>query len=112
MSVPIYLSGAIKAELWKERPDLFGALLTPQMGNRIPEGLIWGADNGCFNPKVSARFKADEYLAWLASRPGRDSCLFASAPDGRLSSVRCRCCRVSGPWAFARRLLGRMEWAS
>jgi hypothetical protein len=81
MSVPIYLSGAIKAELWKERPDLFGALLTPQMGNRIPEGLIWGADNGCFNPKVSARFKADEYLAWLASRPGRDSCLFASAPD-------------------------------
>ena len=81
MTIPIYLSGVPKPELWEDRPDLFGALITPQMGNRIPDGVIWAADNGCFNPRVSARFKADEYLRWLTTRPGRQSCLFASAPD-------------------------------
>lgn len=80
MSVPIYLSGAPKAELWRERPDLFGALRTPQMGNKIPDGVMWGVDNGCFNPKIAAKFNVEEYLAWLDAMP-RESCLFATAPD-------------------------------
>lgn len=80
MSIPIYLSGAPKAALWEERPDLFGALITPQMGNRIPDGVIWAGDNGCFNPRVAAKFKTADYLAWVAKhRP--ESCLFINARD-------------------------------
>lgn len=79
MSIPIYLSGALRAELW-DRVDLFGALLTPEGGNKLPAGVMWGSDTGCFNPKVSARFKLDKYLAWLAGKSPR-SCLFATAPD-------------------------------
>jgi hypothetical protein len=79
VTIPIYLSGAPRPEL-ADRLDLFGALLTPQMGNVIPDGVIYGIDNGCFNPKVSAKFKAASYLAWLDKRD-RHSCLFATAPD-------------------------------
>jgi hypothetical protein len=50
------------------------------MGNRIPDGTMYGIDTGCFNPKVSAKFKADSYLAWLDKRD-RSCCLFATAPD-------------------------------
>jgi hypothetical protein len=81
MTIPIYLSGVARKELYSTgHLDYFGALLTPQSGNKIPEGVIYGIDNGCFNPKVSAKFNADSYLAWLDKRE-RETCLFASAPD-------------------------------
>lgn len=43
---------------------------------------IWAADNGCFNPRVSAAFVLDDYLRWLdsyADMAGR--CAFVTAPD-------------------------------
>jgi hypothetical protein len=56
-------------------------MLTPMMGNN-PDltGTWWAADNGCFSQP--AKFRLDEYLAWLAARQAhRDTCLLAAAPD-------------------------------
>jgi hypothetical protein len=66
----IYLSGCV-------RPDM-PVMLTPQMGNRLPEGVAWAADNGRFaNPSA---YTDEGYLAWLAKKPA-ERCLFATAPD-------------------------------
>lgn len=55
-------------------------MLTPDMGNRVPDGVPWAADNACFsNP---AMYSDERYLSWLeARRPYADRCLFATAPD-------------------------------
>lgn len=66
----LYLSGVV-------RPDL-PAMVTPQMGNRIPDGIIWAADNGRFS--APENYTDAGYLAWLAKKPS-DRCLFATAPD-------------------------------
>ena len=77
----IYLSGAVTQMLLANpRPDL-GIMLQPGMGNVINFRFIrWAADNGCFAKGLD--FDSGDWLAWLASvRAGRDSCLFAVAPD-------------------------------
>jgi hypothetical protein len=58
---------------------LLGAIVTPAQGNRIPDGVPWIADNGCFGKG----YPGDEgFLKWLESRKGdRSLCLFATAPD-------------------------------
>ena len=68
----LYLSGVV-------RPDM-PAMLTPDIGNRIPEEQQWAADNGCFTqPK---RYSDERYLAWLVKQTyALDRCLFATAPD-------------------------------
>lgn len=61
-----------------DEPD-FGFLLTPLIGNRLPEGAIWAADNGCFrHPEL---FNLDKFLRWLDRKGPRASCLFVNAPD-------------------------------
>lgn len=74
----IYLSGAIRPEAAGTAG--LGWLLTPNMGNRVPETGWWGADNGCFTqPKT---YSDERFLGWLQDRaPQRDRCLFATAPD-------------------------------
>lgn len=72
----IYLSGCVRADL----PDRVGVCLTPMMGNRLPDGLTWAADTGCYGQPT--RHDDDRYLAWLADRQHAVSrCLFATAPD-------------------------------
>lgn len=57
-----------------------GFMLTPNMGNRVPERGVFALDNGCFTDKVP--FSLDRYLAWLErQRPHQARCLFAPAPD-------------------------------
>lgn len=57
-----------------------GFILTPNMGNRMPEQGPWAADTGCFTDKVP--FDLDRYLWWLWERRAQaDRCLFATAPD-------------------------------
>jgi hypothetical protein len=74
----LYLSGAVRSE-FVGLPGV-GFIVTPNMGNRIPDGVPWAADNGCFTDKVP--FSLSRYLAWLeARRPVVDRCLFATAPD-------------------------------
>ncbi len=74
----LYLSGAV-------RPALVGVngvgfILTPLMGNRVPDRGPWAADNGCFTTRVP--FDLDRYLYWLwERRHAADRCLFATAPD-------------------------------
>jgi hypothetical protein len=54
-------------------------MLQPGMGNLPPEGQPWAADNGRFSrPKM---YSDEGYLRWLDARPGRERCLFATAPD-------------------------------
>lgn len=68
----LYLSGCI-------RPDL-PAMITPQMGNRLPDNVTWAADNGCFS--APHKFNALVYIGWLARyQYAADRCLFATMPD-------------------------------
>lgn len=57
---------------------MLGFMNTPQMGNEMPAGVLWGADNGRFNaPEL---YTDDGYLGWLKEQ-SREQCLFATAPD-------------------------------
>jgi hypothetical protein len=68
----MYLSGCVR--------DGWPVMLTPMMGNRLPDGVPWAADTGCF--AAPEKYTDDGYLAWLAERAGAaDRCVFATAPD-------------------------------
>lgn len=57
-----------------------GWMLQPGMGNRLPPGEQWAADNGCFaKPEL---FEMGEFLRWLDfDYRDRARCLFVTAPD-------------------------------
>jgi len=57
-----------------------GQMCTPNERRAPLPGVIWAADNGCFN---AARYVGDDrWLAWLRSHAGAaNRCLFATAPD-------------------------------
>lgn len=57
---------------------MLGFMNTPQMGTKMPAGVIWAADNGRFN--APHLYSDDRYLGWLAKQPV-ERCLFATAPD-------------------------------
>lgn len=72
----MYLSGSVHDNL----PPEVGVMLTPQMGNRLPEDRTWAADTGMF--AAPEKFDPVHYLRWLAERRAAcDRCLFATAPD-------------------------------
>lgn len=75
----IYLSGHYSAGIARAHPRL-GFMVTPETGYRIPSGVTWAADNGCFaTPEL---FDIGRYVTWLGTRADvRDACLFAVAPD-------------------------------
>jgi hypothetical protein len=57
-------------------------MLTPNMGNRVPEDRVWAADTGCFSPSGASSYTWEKYRSWLLrwqNEQGR--CLFATAPD-------------------------------
>lgn len=60
------------------RAGLLGQIVTPAAGNAVLPGVDWCADNAVFADK----YPGDEsYLDWLATRPYRNRCQFAVAPD-------------------------------
>lgn len=74
----IYLSGAILPRFIHPR---LGWMVTPEMGNKLPDRGYFGIDNGCFSHPE--RFDRDRYADFVIKKieeaPGR--CLFATAPD-------------------------------
>jgi hypothetical protein len=56
-----------------------GFINTPAQGNRLPDDVVWCADNGCYGKG----YPGDEkWLRWLERlTPKADRCLFATAPD-------------------------------
>src|SRR5262249_47012543 len=72
----IYLSGAVRPDL-VQHPRL-GFLLTPDMGNKVPDAVRVAADNGCFTQPQ--KYTDARYMAHLEKFP-RDRTLFAVAPD-------------------------------
>lgn len=55
-------------------------MLTPNMGNLLPDGIAWAGDNGRFS--ASASYSDARYLAWLVKMAyARGRCLFATVPD-------------------------------
>lgn len=71
-----YLSGCVRDSL----PSEVGVMLTPMMGNRVPEDRLWAADTGCFAAPL--KHDDDRYLDWLRERAAlAGRCLFATAPD-------------------------------
>lgn len=77
----VWLSGV----LLRNEQRMIDALATRRMGlmctpasERIAErGWLWAADNGCFG----AGWQQAGWQRWLASRPHRDLCVFATLPD-------------------------------
>lgn len=68
----LYLSGVV-------RPDM-PAMIQPNMGNRLPPGQLWAADNGRYSQP--ATYSDARYLAFLRRHLSDvDRCLFATAPD-------------------------------
>jgi hypothetical protein len=68
----LYLSGVV-------RPDM-PAMIQPAMGNRLPKGQPWAADNGRFSQP--GNYSDERYLTFLRKHlPDADRCLFATAPD-------------------------------
>ncbi|MFD8560656.1 hypothetical protein ACFV1N_25565 [Streptosporangium canum] len=61
------------------RQGMLGMIATPAQGNLLPEGVVWGADNGCY----TNAYPGDEpFLKWLTAHAAHASrCLFAAAPD-------------------------------
>lgn len=58
---------------------LIGCVETPAQGrNQVPPGAVWCADNGCFGKGWPGY---ERWWAWLEQHPGRELCLFATAPD-------------------------------
>lgn len=56
-----------------------GYIDTPLQGNKRPPGVVWCADNGCFNEKT---FSTDRWWTWLqANTHDLPTCKFATAPD-------------------------------
>jgi hypothetical protein len=55
-------------------------MLTPMMGNKLPDVVTWAADTGCF--AKPEKFDPLTYLGWLARyQDAQDRCLFATMPD-------------------------------
>lgn len=80
----LLVSGATRTvrQLMVQHPNL-GMLLTPNTGNVCPEpGVIWAADNACFNGFDEVRFRA-----FLKKLHGRTDCLWVTAPDVVADSV-------------------------
>lgn len=70
----IYLSGVIVPI----RHRRLGFLMTPDMGNAIPEDVVLAADNGCFtNPEGYSDARYAEHLKKFP----HNRTLFAAAPD-------------------------------
>jgi hypothetical protein len=59
------------------RIGLLGCIVTPAQGNKIPDGAVICADNGCFGKGYPGDAK---WWAWLQTLP-TDRCAFAVAPD-------------------------------
>lgn len=56
-----------------------GYIDTPLQGNKRPTGIMWCADNGCFN---DTRFDEQRWWRWLSGNAhATEDCLFATAPD-------------------------------
>jgi hypothetical protein len=73
----IYLSGTVL----RPHPEGVGVMLTPQMGNKLPDDTWWAADNGCFSNPES--FNWGIYKRFLDKRLAThgEKCLFVTAPD-------------------------------
>ena len=78
-------------------------IATPKQGNRLPAGVAWSADNGCFGKGWPG---VERWLAWLDTYTPeeRSRCLFAVAPDvvGDAAATLAR----SLPWLPEIRALG------
>jgi hypothetical protein len=73
----MYLSGKVDARLCV--PGV-GFMLTPYIGNRLPEGSPWAADSGAYDhPEVTE----ERFFTWLDhfTEEERSRCLFAAAID-------------------------------
>jgi hypothetical protein len=75
----LYLSGHYSDRIATVHPKL-GFIVTPATSYRIPDGVVWAADNGCFSRPET--FRLGRYLEWLGNREHQARwCLFATAPD-------------------------------
>lgn len=79
----VYLSGcAAYSRLEAQVAKGIGLMLTPLAGYRpawIKRVTCWAADTGCY--RRDAAFDLGHYFDWLDRMGGRDTCLFATAPD-------------------------------
>ena len=93
-------SGATTRDLMLKQ--VIGFIDTPLQGNKRPDGVIWCADNGCFNDE---KFNADKWFRWLQkNRRDAATCVFATAPDVYADAAATL--ERSRPWLAKIRALG------
>jgi hypothetical protein len=81
---------------------LIGCIATPKSGNdRVPEGAVWCADNGCFGKGYPGD---DGWWRWLSEHRSPETCAFAVAPDV-LADAAATLAR-SAPWLPMIRAIG------
>lgn len=75
----MYFANPTGAAVDEMRAGRLGFIDTPFQGNKRPEGVIWCADNGCFNDQ---KFTEASWMRFLETHaPAADTCVFATAPD-------------------------------
>lgn len=73
----LYLSGSANVEAQHMmHQGLIGFFTQPDIGNVVPKGIAWAADNGCYSP---AKFTFYRWYNWLEKQ--RKDALFACVPD-------------------------------
>ena len=79
-----------------------GYIDTPLQGNKRPEGVVWCADNGCFNDQT---FNEEKWWTWLQKHSADAAeCKFATAPD--VVGDHAATLERSWPWLSRIRSLG------
>lgn len=75
----IYFANPVTGSRPHMQAKTFGYIDTPLQGNKRPPGVMWCADNGCFNDQ---RFTIERWWKWLQKNADDiDLCYFATAPD-------------------------------
>lgn len=74
----IYLSGCVRPEL---SHPMLGFMITPDMGNHVPEDSWWAMDNACFNHPDDFNFDRFERSLKARMAYAGDRLLFVVTPD-------------------------------
>lgn len=95
----IYLSGHVNSRL----PPEVGLMISPNMGNKLPDDRLFALDNGCFSKPET--FDPLTYIGLMAKyQPANDRCLFATMPDV-VRDAKATLAKVQ-PWPRIIRALG------
>ena len=69
-------TGSVPARPEAKQSGMIGYLASPRAANAVPSGVVWAADNGCFNADT---FSVHQWIDWLDRQPR--TAIWATVPD-------------------------------